>query len=150
MQWLWFSYRKLPLYCSNIQAYGVYISQLIWYIRACSSCGDCIDRGRLLTESVLSKITNLKNWRLTFEKFMVDTKNYNNIFILHLTVFMWHNSLLTCVAYTFRFHGGSVVKTGEVYSSRALIHTLGFYQVFVLSWVSNIFPVLLCWIDRWY
>jgi hypothetical protein len=43
---------NFPFICSNIPvapAYGVYISQLIWYFRACGSYQDFLDRGLLLT-----------------------------------------------------------------------------------------------------
>ena len=39
---------NFPSICSNIPAlvYGVYISQMIWYSRACGSYQDVLDRGR--------------------------------------------------------------------------------------------------------
>ena len=43
-----------PFICSNIQAspaYGIYLSQMIRYSRACSSYQDFLDRGLLLTRS---------------------------------------------------------------------------------------------------
>ena len=43
---------NFPFLCSNIPtapAYGVYISQLIWYIRACISYLDLLDRRLLFT-----------------------------------------------------------------------------------------------------
>ena len=49
---------NLPFICSNIlatPAYGVYISQLIRYSRACSSYQDFLDRGLLLTMKLLSQ-----------------------------------------------------------------------------------------------
>jgi hypothetical protein len=36
-------------------AYGVYISQLIRYSRACISCQDFLDRGLLLTRKLLNQ-----------------------------------------------------------------------------------------------
>ena len=60
---------NFPYICSNITespAYGVYISQLIMYARDCSSYGDFIDRGRLLTKSLLIQVIRLNI-------FMVDT-----------------------------------------------------------------------------
>jgi hypothetical protein len=44
--------------CTNIPAapaYGVYISQMIWYSRACGSYQDFLDRGLLLTRKLLNK-----------------------------------------------------------------------------------------------
>ena len=55
---------NLPEICSNIPespAYGVYISQLIRYARACSSCVDFIDRGRQLTKKLVSQGYALEN-----------------------------------------------------------------------------------------
>ena len=46
---------NFPLICSNIPAapaYGVYISQLIRYTRACGSYQDFLDRGLLLTRKL--------------------------------------------------------------------------------------------------
>ena len=49
---------NFPFICSNIPAspaYGVYISQLIRYSRACGSYQDFLDRGLLLTRKLLNK-----------------------------------------------------------------------------------------------
>jgi hypothetical protein len=49
---------NFPLICSNIPAvpaYGVYISQLIRYSRACGSYQDFLDRGLLLTRKLLNQ-----------------------------------------------------------------------------------------------
>ena len=49
---------NFPFICSNIPAalaYGVYISQLIRYSRACSSYQDVLDRGLLLTRKLLNQ-----------------------------------------------------------------------------------------------
>jgi hypothetical protein len=46
---------NFPFICSNIPAapaYGVYISQLIRYSRACGPYQDFLDRGLLLTRKV--------------------------------------------------------------------------------------------------
>ena len=49
---------NFPFKCSNIPsapAYGVYISQLIRYSRACGSYQDFLDRGLLLTRKLLNE-----------------------------------------------------------------------------------------------
>ena len=48
---------NFPFICSNIPAapaYGLYISQLIQYSRACDSYQDIVDRGLLLTRKLLN------------------------------------------------------------------------------------------------
>ena len=52
-----FSHYELSIQCSNIPAapaYGVYISQLIRYSRACGSYQDFLDRVLLLTRKLLN------------------------------------------------------------------------------------------------
>jgi hypothetical protein len=49
---------NFPLICSNISAapaYGVYISQLIRYSRACGTYQDFLDRGLVLTTKLLNQ-----------------------------------------------------------------------------------------------
>ena len=49
---------NFPFICSNIPAApacGVYISQIIWYSRACGSYQDFLDRGLLLTRKLLNQ-----------------------------------------------------------------------------------------------
>jgi hypothetical protein len=49
---------NFPFICSNIPAaptYGVYITQLIRYSRACDSYHDFLDRGMLLTRKLLNQ-----------------------------------------------------------------------------------------------
>jgi len=49
---------NFPFICSNIPAapaYGVYISQLVRYSRACGSYQDFLDRGLLLTRKLLNQ-----------------------------------------------------------------------------------------------
>ena len=49
---------NFPLICSNIPAapaYGVYISQLIRYSRACGTYQDFLDRGFVLTKKLLNQ-----------------------------------------------------------------------------------------------
>jgi hypothetical protein len=50
---------NFPFICRNIPAapaYGLYISQLIQYSRACSSYQDFRDRGLLLTRKLMDKV----------------------------------------------------------------------------------------------
>ena len=59
---------NFPFICSNIPAaptYGVYITQLIRYSRACDSYHDFLDRGMLLTRKLLNQgflLFKLKSW----------------------------------------------------------------------------------------
>ena len=49
---------NFPFICNNISAapaYGVYISQLIRYYRACGSYQDILNRGLLLTNKLLNQ-----------------------------------------------------------------------------------------------
>jgi hypothetical protein len=63
---------NFPFICCNIPAapaYGVYISQLIRYSRACGFYQDFLDRGLLLTRKLLNQGCLLVKWKpslLTF------------------------------------------------------------------------------------
>ena len=49
---------NFPFMSSNIPsapAYGVYVSQLVRYARACCNYEDFVDRGKLLTSTLLSQ-----------------------------------------------------------------------------------------------
>ena len=62
---------NFPYICSNIPespAYSVYISQVIIYLRACSSCGDFIDRGRLVTKKLVDQGFTLEKLKNYFRK----------------------------------------------------------------------------------
>jgi hypothetical protein len=81
--------------CSNISAapaYGVYISQLIRYSRACGSYRDFLDRGLLLTRKLLNQgflLVKLKSWLRKF---------YGR-----------HHDLVDCYGISVRnYHGGYV------------------------------------------
>ena len=57
IDYLNFSIVNFPFICRNLPAaheYGVYISQLIRYSRACGSYEDFLDRGLLLTRKLLN------------------------------------------------------------------------------------------------
>ena len=63
---------NFPLICSNIPAvpaYGVYISQLIRYSRACGSYQDFLDRGLLLTRKLLNQGFLLVKLKSSHRKF---------------------------------------------------------------------------------
>ena len=73
---------NFPFICSNIPvtlSYGVYISQLIRYSRACGSYNDFFDRGLLLTRKLLNprflviklKSSLRKLWVITMTWFTV-------------------------------------------------------------------------------
>ena len=63
---------NFPFICSNIPAapaYGVYISQLIRYSRACGSYQDFLDRGLLLTRKLLNQGFLLVKLKSSLRKF---------------------------------------------------------------------------------
>ena len=63
---------NFPFICSNIPAalpYGVYISQLIRYSRACSSYQDFLDRELLLTRNLLNQGLLLVKLKSSLRKF---------------------------------------------------------------------------------
>ena len=67
-----FSIVNFPFLCSNIPrspAYGVFISQLIRYSRACSSYQDFLIRAKLLTSKLLPQGYQLDRLRNAFKKF---------------------------------------------------------------------------------
>ena len=63
---------NLPFICSNIPAapaYGVYISQLIRYFRACGSYQDFLDKGLLPTRKLLNQGFLLVKLKSSLRKF---------------------------------------------------------------------------------
>ena len=71
-RWLQFPIVNFPFICSNIPAaaaYGVYISQMIRYSRACSSYQDFLDRGLLLTRKLLNQGFHLVKLKSSLRKF---------------------------------------------------------------------------------
>ena len=63
---------NFPFICSNIPAapaYGVYISQLIQYSRACGSYQNFFDRGLLLTRKLLNQGFLLVKLKSSLRKF---------------------------------------------------------------------------------
>ena len=63
---------NFPFLCSNIPAapaYGVYISQLIRYARACISYHDFLDRGLLFTRTLLNQEFQIVKLKSSLRKF---------------------------------------------------------------------------------
>jgi hypothetical protein len=61
---------NFPFICNNIPAalaYGVYISQLIRYYRACGTYEDFLERGLVLTRKLLNQGFLLVQWKSHFE-----------------------------------------------------------------------------------
>ena len=67
-----FSIVNFPYLCSNIPsspAYGVYISQLIRYARACSTYEQFLKRGKLLTSKLMKQEYQQSRLKSSFRKF---------------------------------------------------------------------------------
>ena len=67
-----FAIINFPYLCSNIPlspAYGVYISQLIRYARACHAYDNFLKRGRLLTRKLMLQGYNESRLKSSFRKF---------------------------------------------------------------------------------
>ena len=67
-----FSIVNFPYLCSNIPlspAYGVYVSQLIRYARACSAYEQFANRGRLLTSKLMLQGFEMSSLKAAFRKF---------------------------------------------------------------------------------
>ena len=74
-----FSIVNFPYLCSNIPsspAYGVYVSQLIRYARACSAYDQFLNRGKLLTDKLLLQGFQQSRLKAAFRKFY---GRYNNL-----------------------------------------------------------------------
>jgi hypothetical protein len=89
----------LPLFiCINTPAapaYGVYISQLIRYSRACASYQDFLDRGLLLTRKVLNQVFLLIKLKSSLRKFYGrhhDLVDRYGISVSQMTTDMFHLS----------------------------------------------------------
>ena len=89
---------NFPFICNNIPAapaYGVYISQLIRYSRACGSYQDFLDRGLLLTRKLLYQGFLLVKLKSSLQKFYGrhhDLVDRYGIYVSHLTTDMFHLS----------------------------------------------------------
>jgi hypothetical protein len=101
-----FSIVNFPYLCSNIpvsSAYGVYISQLIRYARACSTYDQFLVRGSILTDKLMSQGLQLSLYRQLSANFMVVT----TILFAH-TTFLWGTCCLICfipIVKPFLIHG---------------------------------------------
>ena len=74
-----FSIVNFPYLCSNIPSspvYGVYVSQLIRYARACSAYDQFLNRGKLLTDKLLLQGFQQSRLKAAFRKFY---GRYNNL-----------------------------------------------------------------------
>ena len=93
-----FSIVNFPFICSNIPAvpaYGVYLSQLIRYSRACGSYQDFLDRGLLLTRKLLNQgflLVKLKSSHRKFYDHHHDLIDRYGIPVSQLTTDMFHLS----------------------------------------------------------
>ena len=90
---------NFPYICSNIPAaptYGVYLSQMIRYSRACGSYQDFLDRGLLLTRKLLIQgflLVKLKSW---LRKYYGELVNRYGISVSQMTTVMFpHSRLIT-------------------------------------------------------
>jgi hypothetical protein len=89
---------NFPFICSNIPAapaYGVYISQLIRYSRACSSYQDFLDRGLLLIRKLLNQRFLLVKLNSSLRKFCDrhhDLVDCYGISVSQMTTDMFHLS----------------------------------------------------------
>jgi hypothetical protein len=89
---------NFPFICDNIPAapeYGVYISQLMRYSRACCSYQDFLDRGLLLTRKLLNQGFLLANVKSSLRKFYCrhhDLVDHYGISVSQMTTDMFHLS----------------------------------------------------------
>jgi hypothetical protein len=93
-----FSIVDFPFICSNIPtatAYGVYISQLIRYSRACGSYKNFLDRGLLLIRKLLNQGFLLVKLKSPLRKFYGrhhDLVDRYGISVSQMTTYMFHLS----------------------------------------------------------
>jgi len=89
---------NFPFICSNIPAapaYGVYISQMIRYSRACGSYQDFLHRGLLLTRKLLNQgflLVKLKSSLRKFDGRHHDLVDRYGISVSQMTTDMFHLS----------------------------------------------------------
>ena len=83
--------------CSNnpaIPAYGVYISQLIRYSRACGSFHDFLDRGLLLTRQLLNQGFLLDKLKSSLRKFY--GRHHELLTVMEYLCCKWPRICFTC------------------------------------------------------
>ena len=88
---------NFPFICSNISAaptYGVYISQLMWYSRACGSYPDFLDRGLLLTRKYWPKRSSWLSWSHHFESVTIATMTW--LAVIKYLCHKWPRICSTC------------------------------------------------------
>ena len=91
-----FCFVTFPFICGKIPAapaYGVYISQLIQYSRACVIFQDFLDRGLLLTRKLVKQGFLVVRLRPPFWKFYSchhDLVEHHGISVAHMTMNMFH------------------------------------------------------------
>ena len=89
---------NFPFICSNIPAtpaYGVYISQMIRYSRACGSYQDFLDRGLLLTRKLLNQGYRLAKLKSSLQKCYGrhhDLVDHYGLSVSQMTTDMFHLS----------------------------------------------------------
>ena len=87
---------NFPFICSNIPAapaYGVYISKMIRYSRACGSYQDFLDRGLLLTRKLLNQGFHLVKLKSSLRRFYGrhhDLVDRYGIYVSQMTTDMFH------------------------------------------------------------
>jgi hypothetical protein len=133
---IYFSIVNFPFLCSNIPispAYGIYISQLIRFARACSTFNQFLIRRSLLTKKFMSQGFLQSRLRAAFRKLY---GRYNDLVCQHNL--SWAKCFLTCSIpivkllihwpwvrfepFTWtgiRAHGGRDRSTGDAFSSNA-------------------------------
>jgi hypothetical protein len=136
---------NFPFICSNIPAapaYGISLSQMIRYSRACGSYQDFLDRGLLLTRKLLNH----------FENFTVASMTW--LTVMEYLCHKWPRIFFTCLKhfpvlspFTTYYRVCNLINTtdassggGNAYSSRAPEFTPGFlwgscYSIFSFIYV---------------
>jgi hypothetical protein len=103
-----------PFICSNITAapvYGVYISQLIRYSRACGSYQNFLDRGLLLTRKLLNQGFLLVKLKSSLRKFYDRHHDLFNRYVISVTN---NHGYVPLVVNTSRFFPHSWLITGFI------------------------------------
>jgi hypothetical protein len=138
-----FTILNFPYICSNIPPsppYGVYISQLIRYARACSTYYQFLSRSRLLTDKLMLQGFLKSRLMSAFRKFygrnndLIYNCNFHwaiccltlSIPIVRPYLAHWLSLRITPHSWSWNWaHGGSDRLTGDAYSSLAPDPTSG-------------------------